>query len=61
MGTLLDRKKQLFNAEQKRNEDFGYSTSLSTNLDWYSPVNTKRFSEIEIKDDVENALLFILF
>ena len=26
------------------NEELGYATSLSTNFDWYSPVNAKRFS-----------------
>ena len=39
------------------NEELGYSSSLSTNFDWYSPVNAKRFSELEIKDDLENARL----
>ena len=46
MGTLLDRKNSSL-MRSKKEEDFGYSTSLSTNLDWYSPVNTKRFSEIK--------------
>ena len=43
------------------NEELGYATSLSTNFDWYSPVNAKRFSEVEIKDDLENAGLKKLF
>ena len=43
------------------NEELGYATSLSTNFDWYSPVNAKRFSEVEIKDDLENARLKKLF
>ena len=43
------------------NEELGYATSLSTNFDWYSPVNAKRFSELEIKDDLENARLRKLF
>jgi ubiquinone/menaquinone biosynthesis C-methylase UbiE len=43
------------------NEELGYSTSLSTNFDWYSPVNAKRFSELEIKDDLENAALKEIF
>lgn len=43
------------------NEELGYSNSLSTNFDWYAPVNAKRFSELEIKDDLENARLKKLF
>jgi ubiquinone/menaquinone biosynthesis C-methylase UbiE len=43
------------------NEELGYSTSLSTNFDWYSPVNAKRFSEFEIKDDLESARLQNIF
>tara|TARA_B110000008_G_scaffold277004_1_gene317434 strand:- start:13 stop:966 length:954 start_codon:yes stop_codon:yes gene_type:complete len=43
------------------NEELGYATSLSTNFDWYSPVNAKRFSELEIKDDLDNAQLKKLF
>lgn len=43
------------------NKELGYATSLSTNFDWYSPVNAKRFSEVEIKDDLENARLKKLF
>ena len=43
------------------NEELGYSTSLSTNFDWYSPVNAKRFSELDIKVDLEKARLRKLF
>ena len=43
------------------NEELGYATSLSTNFDWYSPVNAKRFSKLEINDDLENARLKKIF
>lgn len=43
------------------NEELGYATSLSTNFDWYSPVNAKRFSRLEINDDLESAGLRKLF
>lgn len=39
------------------NENLGYATSLSTNFDWYSPVNAKRFSQIEVENDLEKAQL----
>lgn len=39
------------------NEDLGYSTSLSTNFDWYSPVNAKRFSKDEVDKDVNECML----
>jgi SAM-dependent methyltransferase len=37
------------------NEELGYATSLSTNFDWYSPVNAKRFSLDEVSADVQAA------
>lgn len=39
------------------NENLGYATSLTTNFDWYSPVNAKRFSKNEIEEDVRFASL----
>lgn len=32
------------------NPDLGLDTSLSTNFDWYSPSNAKRFSESEVRE-----------
>ena len=43
------------------NENLGYATSLSTNFDWYSPVNAKRFSQIEVENDLQNAMLKKVF
>lgn len=43
------------------NEELGYSTSLATNFDWYSPVNAKRFSELEVESDLKNAGLKRLY
>ena len=43
------------------NEELGYPTSLSTNFDWYSPVNAKRFSKVEVEEDVKLARLKNLF
>lgn len=37
------------------NKDLGYATSLSTNFDWYSPVNAKRFSKDEVIADIKKA------
>ncbi len=39
------------------NENLGYVTSLSTNFDWYSPVNAKRFSKNEVAEDIKAASL----
>ena len=39
------------------NEGLGVETSIATNFDWYSPVNAKRFSEIEVKNDLEKSFL----
>ena len=39
------------------NEELGYSTSLTTNFDWYSPVNAKRFSKEEVLLDLGRANL----
>ena len=43
------------------NEDLGYAISLNTNFDWYSPVNAKRFSQLEVENDLENAMLKKVF
>ena len=43
------------------NKDLGYTTSLITNFDWYSPVNAKRFSQLEVENDLENAFLEKVF
>ena len=43
------------------NEELGYTASLSTNFDWYSPVNAKRFSREEVKADLAAAALAIDF
>lgn len=37
--------------------ELGYATSLSTNFDWYSPENAKRFSKDEVFKDLEQAKL----
>jgi len=37
------------------NDDLGYATSLSTNFDWYSPVNAKRFSKEEVDADLKES------
>lgn len=39
------------------NDDLGYSTSLITNFDWYSPTNAQRFSKEEVFDSVNNSNL----
>lgn len=39
------------------NSDLGYSTSLITNFDWYSPTNAKRFSEIEVLENINKSNL----
>ncbi len=39
------------------NDELGYSYSLSTNFDWYSPVNAKRFSKKEVINDLKVASL----
>ena len=39
------------------NKDLGWDTSVSTNFDWYSPSNAKRYSEEEYKSLIsENNL-----
>jgi hypothetical protein len=38
-------------------KELGYATSLSTNYDWYSPVNAKRFSKDEVYKDLKQAKL----
>ena len=43
------------------NEDLGYVTSLSTNFDWYSPVNAKRFSKADVQSDLHFSSLSQLF
>ncbi len=44
------------------NADLGPETSLSTNFDWYSPSNARRFSEKEVRDIVSaNDLSEIFF
>jgi SAM-dependent methyltransferase len=43
------------------NESLGYATSLSTNFDWYSPVNAKRFSKEEVEEDLRDAKLKVQF
>ena len=43
------------------NDELGYATSLSTNFDWYSPANAKRFSLEEINSDVASASLKEIF
>ncbi|MBT7951457.1 MAG: class I SAM-dependent methyltransferase [Gammaproteobacteria bacterium] len=43
------------------NEELGYATSLSTNFDWYSPVNAKRFSKDEVFADLKTASLEVDF
>ena len=43
------------------NEELGYATSLSTNFDWYSPVNAKTFSLGEVSADVQAAGLVKTF
>lgn len=37
------------------NQELGVETSIATNFDWYSPVNAKRFSEDEVKNDLEKS------
>jgi SAM-dependent methyltransferase len=43
------------------NEEIGYASSLSTNFDWYSPANAKRFSLSEVNQDLNNANLEAVF
>lgn len=44
------------------NEDLGHDTSLSTNFDWYSPSNARRFSEQEVRGIVDaNGMLIVSF
>lgn len=38
-------------------DELGYATSLSTNFDWYSPQNAKRFSKDEVFKDLKLAKL----
>lgn len=39
------------------NEELGYQTSLSTNFDWYSPANARRFSKQDVYAELEAASL----
>ena len=43
------------------NKELGYETSLSTNFDWYSPANAKRFSKKEVEEELNKASLRVLF
>lgn len=43
------------------NKELGYETSLSTNFDWYSPANAKRFSKKEVEEELTKASLQVLF
>lgn len=42
------------------NSDLGLETSISTNFDWYSPSNARRFSKKEVEQIVENAGMSIV-
>lgn len=35
------------------NEELGLETSISTNFDWYSPSNARRFNELEVRGIVQ--------
>lgn len=43
------------------NEELGYETSLSTNFDWYSPANAKRFSIDDVNFDLDQANLMKIY
>lgn len=44
------------------NEELGHDTSLTTNFDWYSPSNARRFSDEEVRGIVaDNAMQTISF
>ncbi len=43
------------------NTELGYDTSVSTNFDWYSPSNAKRYSEEEFKDMINQNNLLIKY
>lgn len=44
------------------NPDLGYETSVSTNFDWYSPSNARRFDESEVRALIsDNGLRMIYF
>lgn len=43
------------------NEDLGIETSVSTNFDWYSPSNARRFDESEVRDIVSNNGLRMIY
>lgn len=43
------------------NAELGPETSLSTNFDWYSPSNARRFSEKEVRDIVSSNDLSEIF
>jgi ubiquinone/menaquinone biosynthesis C-methylase UbiE len=43
------------------NPDLGPDTSLSTNFDWYSPSNARRFSENDVRDIVSANDLTVTF
>jgi SAM-dependent methyltransferase len=43
------------------NEDLGRETSISTNFDWYSPSNAKRFDKAEILEIVASARMQEVF
>lgn len=43
------------------NASLGPDTSLSTNFDWYSPSNARRFSEKEVRDIISTNNLTTLF
>ena len=44
------------------NAELGPETSLSTNFDWYSPSNARRFREKEIRDIVDaNGMIALFF
>lgn len=43
------------------NEDLGQETSVSTNFDWYSPSNARRFSESEVRNIVSTNKMDVQF
>ena len=43
------------------NEDLGYSTSLITNFDWYSPKNASRYTKLEVLSQVSKSKLKEVF
>jgi len=43
------------------NEEFGWDSSVSTNFDWYGPVNASRYSEEEFRSWIINNNLNIMY